>query len=123
LNGAPLEKDIQRAILQYLEIKHIFHWRNNTGAYKADDDKDGASAPQVGKKKSRFIRFGKKGSSDIIGVLPGGRALFIEVKRPSGGSLSAAQKEFLGRARMAGALAFEARSVEEVDRQLREAMQ
>jgi hypothetical protein len=102
----PLEKHIQQQILQYLEIRGIFHWRNNTGAVKTDE---------------RFFRFGLKGSSDIIGVLPGGRALFIEVKRPSG-RLTAPQKEFLGRASMAGALAFEAKSVEEVDQKIREAM-
>lgn len=106
MNPEPLESEIQRTILQYLEIRGIFHWRNNTGALKSD---------------TRFVRFGHKGSSDIVGVLPGGRALFIEVKRRTG-RLTEAQKEFIARAHMAGALAFEARSVEEVDRRLREAM-
>jgi hypothetical protein len=67
------------------------------------------------------VRFGFKGSSDIIGVLPGGRALFIEVKQKAG-RLTEPQKEFLARAHMSGALAFEARSVEEVDLRIREAM-
>jgi len=84
----PLEKDIQRTILDYLTMRGIFHWRNNTGALRSDD---------------RFVRFGFRGSSDIIGVLPGGRALFIEVKRKVG-RLTEAQKEFLAHAQMAGAL-------------------
>lgn len=107
MNAQPLESQIQRQILDYLEIRGIFHWRNNTGAFRDD--------------KQHLYRFGFKGSSDIIGVLPGGRALFIEVKRPTG-RLTDAQKEFLARAHMAGALAFEARSVEEVDQRIREAM-
>ena len=71
-------------------------------------------------KRGRLVRFGKPGSSDIVGTLPNGRSLYIEVKRPTG-RLTEAQKEFLARAHMAGALAFEARSVEEVDKRIREA--
>lgn len=45
------ETDLVRACLQYLEIKHIDHWRNNTGAIKTE---------------KTFIRFGAVGSPDIF---------------------------------------------------------
>ena len=40
------------------------------------------------------MRFGHKGSSDIIGILPDGRFLAVECKREKGGVLSPEQKEF-----------------------------
>ena len=60
------ESDVLRGCLDYLKMKNIFCYRNNSGATK------------VG---SRFIRFGYKGSSDIIGILPDGRFLAVECKR------------------------------------------
>lgn len=47
----------------------------------------------------------RKGVSDIIGVLPGGRALFIEVKSAKG-KASEHQLAFIKDANDAGALAF-----------------
>lgn len=65
----PKEKDIQRAILDYLALfpLKVFAWRANTGAMKVD---------------RRFVRFNIQGAADITGVLVGGRRLEIEVKRP-----------------------------------------
>ena len=55
-----LEKDIQRSILDYLELKRYFFWRNNSGAFKAlrDDGRMG------------FYRFGQAGSPDIFVIVP-----------------------------------------------------
>ena len=72
------ESDVQKAIIQYLEVKHIFHYRNNSGAYKAEH--------------GSFIRYGAVGSPDIICVI-NGQYVGIEVKRP-GGRLSPFQKIF-----------------------------
>lgn len=66
--------------LNYLHLKKIFCFRNNTGAIK------------IGR---RFIRFGYAGSSDIIGILPDGRFLAVECKREKGGVVSPVQKMFL----------------------------
>jgi hypothetical protein len=66
------EHDIQRQILDWLKLKHIFHWRNNSGAMRSSH-----------KGKSRFMRFGAKGSPDIFAVI-GGQIFGIEVKRPGG---------------------------------------
>lgn len=51
--------------LFFLSLNHIFSWQNNTGAAKIGD---------------AFVQFGKRGSSDIIGILPDGRFLGVEVK-------------------------------------------
>jgi len=93
--------------LRYLEAMGIYHWRNNTGAVQF--------AP------GRFMRFGKVGSSDVLGVLPGGRLLCVECKAPNRGRLSPEQKQFLADVRELGALALVVRGWWELDEALREA--
>jgi len=89
MKNAP-ERDVLNGCLRYLETRGIYHWRNNTGAVQI--------------RPGQFMRFGKKGSSDILGILPGGRLLAVETKAPNG-RLSPEQKEFLDNARELGALA------------------
>ncbi len=67
------EKDIVRSILDYLEFRKIFHWRNNTGAT--------IITRQSGKKD--FYRFGAVGSPDIFAVIDG-KIYGIEVKTLTG---------------------------------------
>ena len=62
------ESHVLTGCLKYLETRGIYHWRNSTGAVRI--------AP------GRFMRFGKVGSSDILGILPGGRLLCVECKAP-----------------------------------------
>lgn len=60
--------------------------------------------------------YGVAGHSDLYGVLPGGRAFFLEVKRPGGRTSKvrlARQKAFRDRAAAAGALTGSAASVAE----------
>jgi len=64
------ESYTQRQILDYLALKGIFHYRNNSGALPIDNGK-------------RFIRFGASGSPDIFCVIKGQYA-GIEVKAPNG---------------------------------------
>lgn len=85
------ESDIERGILDYFALRGIFAWRTHNARYLP---------VQVG-------------ISDIVGVLPGGRILAIEVKT-SKGYLSGAQGDFLARVNQHGGLAFSARSIEEV---------
>lgn len=54
---------------------------------------------------------------DIVGVLPGGKALYIEVKTETG-RLSPHQEKFLNNLELSGAVAFVARSVEDVMQRL-----
>ena len=74
------ESLVLNGCLHYLQIRGIYCWRNNTGTAKIAD---------------RWVSFGKKGSSDILGVLPGGRLLYVECKAPDGGRLSLEQRQFL----------------------------
>jgi hypothetical protein len=80
------ESDIQRQILDYLALKRIFHYRNNSGAFK-----DTAG---------HFYRFGALGSPDIICVIAG-QYVGIEVKAPKG-KQSDHQKEFQAKLESAG---------------------
>lgn len=63
------ESELQRQILGYLALKGIFHYRNNSGAFKRED--------------GHFYRFGALGAPDIICVI-GGQYFGIEVKAPTG---------------------------------------
>jgi hypothetical protein len=69
----PAERDILRACLKLLGVRGVLAWRSNSGAVTY------ASASGA----RRFVRFaGAPGLSDISGILPGGRALYVETKRP-----------------------------------------
>lgn len=101
---APPEAEVQRAILDTLRFLGVDCWRANTGAVAAEH-----------KGRSRFVRFGVKGQSDILGILPGsGRFLAIEVKRP-GNRPTADQVAFLMRVNDAGGIAFWATSARTVE--------
>lgn len=59
------ETDLVKTCLQYLEMKHLFYWRNNTGALRTE--------------KGSFIRFGAVGSPDIF-ILKDGVLIGVECK-------------------------------------------
>lgn len=92
------ESDIQRQILDYLALKRIFHYRNNSGAF-VDSNK-------------HFYRFGALGSPDIICVI-NGQFVGIEVKAPKG-KVSDHQKEFQKKLEAAGGKYILAHSLEDV---------
>lgn len=68
------EGAVVRSCLDYLAVRGIMAWRNNSGATHTER-KDGSRG---------FVRFGRVGSADILGVLPGGRFLAVECKAPRG---------------------------------------
>jgi hypothetical protein len=118
------EREIQRAILDYLAVcPGVVAWRANTGAVAAEH-----------RGRRRFVRFGIAGQADIIGWVRWcgrlkaarypipvatdcasccARFLAIEVKRP-GQSPSATQATFLELVRQAGGLAVVATCVDDV---------
>jgi hypothetical protein len=100
----PSESAVLDAVLQALAVHPAVggFWRQNTGAFAIGEGRN-----------RRFVRFGPKGSPDIHGYLKNGRALFVEVKRPSG-RVSPEQQAFIERATANGAMAFVARSVDDV---------
>lgn len=92
------EKDTQRTILEYLALKGIFHYRQNTGAFK---DAQG-----------HMYRFGATGSPDIVCVYRG-RYVGIEVKGEKG-KQSPGQEQFQANLEAAGGLYIVARSLDDV---------
>jgi hypothetical protein len=87
-------------VLKVLRHHPAVAWceRQNTGAAKVGE---------------RFVRFGWRGCSDVIGMLKDGRLLAVEVKAPSG-KLRAEQAEFLSLVRRFGGVAFVARNAANV---------
>lgn len=95
----PRETQIQAAILRALAYRRdVFAWRNNTGA--------------LPNQQGRKIRFGKKGSGDILGLVAGGRFLALECKRP-GEEPTEAQLAFGAAVRAKGGFYAVVRSVQE----------
>jgi hypothetical protein len=106
LSEIPLEKDIQKAIIQFLSAhpKISIYGRFNSGTAITGDAQG----------NTRYTRFNSiKGFPDIHGMLKGGRAVYIEVKRP-GGRVSEEQQEFIDKVSAHGAVAFVAYSVDDV---------
>jgi hypothetical protein len=101
------ESRVKTAILRYLEKRGYFAWNNPTGAVQI--------------RPGKFMRFGKVGSSDILGCLPDGRFLAVECKATTRGRLSPEQKQFLADVRGLGGLALCVRGLRELDQALREA--
>jgi hypothetical protein len=103
------EKAVVKECLEYLNFMGIYAYRNNTGASEYQDKRTG---------KKRFVRYGKPGASDIIGIMPGGRFIAVECKAAKG-RLSEAQHEFLCQVERMGGLAIVARSVEDITKALK----
>lgn len=92
------EIDIQKSIMKYLCIRQIYCWRNNTG-------------------RRGTVQYGKKGSADIIGLLPSGKFLAIEVKTATG-KQSEVQAEFQNGIEGNNGVYILARSTDDLQRQL-----
>ena len=106
------ESAIQAACLQWLAYHGVkLAWRQNTGGARK------TYRTKAGVDREYHIRFAVKGCSDILGILPGGRFLAVEVKRADG-KASADQADFLRRVNEAGGLGIVVRSVDELSEQL-----
>lgn len=93
------ESDIMRACMLALSEAGCLIWRQNVGTLK-----NAAGIP---------IKFGLcVGSSDLIGIAPGGRFLAVEIKTPTG-KATPEQLRFIEAVRARGGIAGIARSPEE----------
>jgi hypothetical protein len=101
------EGAVMHNVAQYLALKRIPYWRINSGGLK---DSHG-----------RLVKFGAKGMADFYAIGPAGISIWIECKRPKGGRLSAAQKEFLDCINRNGGIGIVASSIESLELQLKEA--
>ena len=101
------EADVIRAVDQWLTLKGIEHWRQNSGALK--------------NVRGQLVRFGKKDSADFTGIdKKTGRRLEIECKAP-GGKLREGQRQFLDMINCCMGIGICVHSVEELEEQLKEA--
>lgn len=105
---APLEKEIQTAIIEAIRLRRdiVFVGRFNRGQAVATD----------GFGHTRYTPFNTvPGFPDIHGLLVGGKAFYLEVKRPPPNYVKPTQEQqsFLDDARNAGAYAGVVTTVEE----------
>jgi hypothetical protein len=104
-----MEADVLQAVDQWLSLKRIPHWRMNSGGLKDS--------------RGRLVRFGARGMADFyaIGPAPEGKSIWIECKRPNGGVVSVAQREFLDCINRHSGVGIVVHSVEDLEEQLKEA--
>lgn len=103
------EQEIQNSIIEYLWFHNIMAWRNNT---------TGVYDPTT-KVFRRLGKYERKGVPDILGILPNGKFLGIEVKKNEKSKVSKEQALFIEDASANFAVCFRAWSVEGVDKVLR----
>jgi hypothetical protein len=99
---------IMLQIIDYLNKRGCYVWRNNTGAFIRN-----YYNMREARWKETFFRSGMKGLPDIIGLDSGGRFIGIEVKTATG-KTSPEQVRVLAEMKQRGAWAFVARSLDEV---------
>lgn len=97
-----LEKDIQKTITDYLKLKGIFHYKNNTvGIYK--------------KATNSYIPSPSAGAPDIVAVIKG---LYVGIEVKNKTKQSDSQKAFQENLEKAGGKYYLVHSLEEVKQQL-----
>jgi hypothetical protein len=101
------EKQIENSIIEFLQRKGVFVWKNQSTAIY---DPTRKAFRKVGK-------YQLSGVADIIGVLADGKFLAIEVKAAKG-RVSDKQKSFLQKVNDCGGIGFIARSIEDVETEL-----
>lgn len=114
-SNEPTEAEIQRAILNLLKVhpKVAFAGRFNRGMVPS------SYTNAQGQTRESYTQFNTlRGFPDIHGCLKGGKAIYIEVKRP-GRKPTEDQAEFLERAATAGAFTMVATSADQVAEALR----
>ena len=107
IRAVPKESEVQKAILEWLAWKHVFFYRNNSGAFVL---------PETPTTKRRFFKAGAVGSPDIVCVIKG-RYVGIECKRV-GGKQSPAQAEFQRQLEAAGGVYVLAFSIDDIEKQI-----
>ncbi len=68
------ENAVQSACFKYLQLRGAFVWRSQSRTFQVPG--------KGGRMRPMFV--GTPGSPDIMGILPGGRFIGVECKRPLG---------------------------------------
>ena len=98
------EQNIENEILLWLNMSGIFAWKVKTV---------GVFDPVKKIYRRSNNRYHIKGVSDVLGILPDGKLLAIEVKSKAGRA-SPEQIQFIDKIKASGGVALIARSLEEV---------
>ena len=94
----PSEYEEQKAFCQYLDFVHVTYFATQNENPLSYKDRKTASIQGAKAKAS-----GKKvGVPDMVLLFEGGKTVFVEMKRKSGGTVSKDQKEWLERLRVLG---------------------
>lgn len=91
------ETSLARAIREALSVLGVVAWREQSGQVRV---------------RRGYMHLAPEGTPDIVGHMPDGRALYLEVKHGKGKERPA-QTAFLARARAAGCVCGTVRSVAE----------
>lgn len=105
------EQEIITECIKFLNQCGFYAWRNNTGSFLRS-----YYCRRESRMKSTFFRAGVKGMPDILAVRDG-RFYAIEVKTLTG-RVSPEQKEMIRKLNDYGAVAFIARSLDELKREI-----
>ena len=106
----PTEKEIENSILAYLQTQKGFFWKNQSvGVW--DNVRKTYRKPNN--------RFHINGVADVLGCLPGGKFIALEVKTKRGRATQN-QKDFLQRISMLGGKAAIVKSIDDVKAVLEE---
>ena len=103
----PTEKEIQNFTLSLFNFNGYYLWRNNSFATSVESSSG----------RKHFIRAGKKGSADLIGVTPKGMFIALEIKR-KGGKQSEWQKLFQSEVEQRGGIYVLISSIEQAEREV-----
>lgn len=98
--------NVTAAIIQYLRMIGGLAWRNNTGSFV------GEYTDRQGETRRRFVRYGEKGSGDVL-ALHRGKFYSIEVKTGRD-KLRPEQAAWIEAVNEAGGCAFVAYSIDDV---------
>ena len=100
------ETKLVKAVIQYLQLRGHMAWRNNTGASRFQN----APGSPV-----RYVRFGKRGASDVLGVeRVTGRIIAVECK-DKGEKPTPEQEQFLAGVRKRNGIGILAYSLDDVE--------
>jgi len=102
------EGAVRNLVCSYLTRLGVFFWVN---------DSVGIFDPKTKRYRKNHSPYRIKGVSDILGILPNGRLLAIELKSATG-RLTPEQKLFIEKIKLNGGIAFMARSIDDVKREL-----
>lgn len=98
--------NLNNAVIEYFKTIGGMAWRNNTGAFAGQyRNKDGAT-------RQRFIRFGQKGSGDVLALY---RGVFFSIETKSERDrVRESQAEWMDEVSRHGGVAIVARSIDDV---------